>query len=333
MDAASSYVSLEEIPAALLKQTPWDKLTHWWQWPFSAHCLLPKIIHFILAKGFVLTLVGGGMRSLLTNPSQNLDDCLDFEIRHPTIKDPAWPAALKAFLQEVAAQFPGVVLQEHLYLSFSLTSPPGQLPAWQMDLTSPRLEHHTAVGRHGFTAQYFANLPYPQAWRRRDFTINALGVECGLIQNEARPYFRLVDPFQGWRDWQAKKLNIISEDFYQDPVRFLRFGRWWAQGWRPGPRCLEKGRMDLSSLSKVLLEREACKGDFLGIMATWISLGLTWEVKWPQWPIFSWPWARWQAQAQEQGIKIVNLAQAAQFLAKVDPAMAAEFAQFWQARS
>ena len=335
MDA--SYASLEEIPALLLGQSPWDQVTRWWQWPFRSGALPLAIMKFILAKGFILTLVGGGMRSLLTDPTSPLDKVLDFEIRHPAIEEQAWPPALRALMQEVATHFAPVVWHEHLYLSFTLTAAAGQTPFWQMDFTSPRLEHHTAVGRRGFTAQYLANLPYAQAWQRRDFTINAMGVECCMKHpspaegpQELRPSFRLIDPFQGLRDWHNKQLNIISEDFYQDPVRFLRFGRWWEQGWRPGARSLAVGRMDLTSLSKFLLGREALKGNFFGTMATFKDLGQSWQVKWPTWPIFTWPWEKWHAAAQAAGIKISQVATAAQFLAKVDPAQAAEFARFWE---
>jgi len=58
---------------------------------------------------------------------------------------------------------------------------------------------------------------------RRDFTINALAVELGMVP-------RLIDPFHGREDLQSRRIRIISEkNIEDDPLRILRAVRFAVQ--------------------------------------------------------------------------------------------------------
>jgi hypothetical protein len=237
-------------------------------------------------------------------------------------------------MNQLPKVFPAAVVQEHFYLSFQIRAAVNDAGPWQIDITSPRLEQHHAAAHRGLAAQYFPDLPYAQAWRRRDFTINAMGVEYRRTMTKTRTgkrkeqqAYRLIDPFNGWGDWQQKKLNIISEDFYQDPVRFLRFCRWLEQGFTAGERSVAQGRMDLSLLSKQLLGREALKGNFFALMAAFIKWGKAWQVKWPAWPIGDWPWERWAAINDRP---FSTIAAAAKTIWECDPAWGQRFWEFWE---
>lgn len=89
--------------------------------------------------------------------------------------------------------------------------------SWQVELTYPRIEIFTGEkGHSNFTATYVRDSNYTQGFKRRDFTINAILFE---------KYFeevRLIDPLNGIEHLKEKNLVPCSEDFIQDPVRFLR---------------------------------------------------------------------------------------------------------------
>ena len=60
---------------------------------------------------------------------------------------------------------------------------------------------------------------------RRDFTINAMAMAIG-----AQRFGELVDPFEGWRDLQARRLRVLhAESFRDDPTRMLRAARFAAR--------------------------------------------------------------------------------------------------------
>ncbi|MGB8367197.1 MAG: hypothetical protein WCD44_02455, partial [Candidatus Babeliales bacterium] len=58
-------------------------------------------------------------------------------------------------------------------------------------------------------------LPFKDAFRRRDLTINAMGID--IISSE------LIDPFNGLNDLRKKLLRTPDPQFFiQDPLRFYR---------------------------------------------------------------------------------------------------------------
>ncbi|HSM28687.1 MAG TPA: multifunctional CCA tRNA nucleotidyl transferase/2'3'-cyclic phosphodiesterase/2'nucleotidase/phosphatase, partial [Thioalkalivibrio sp.] len=83
-----------------------------------------------------------------------------------------------------------------------------------------RTERKTARGYHGFAFHADPEVTLEQDLARRDLTINAIAEgEDG----------RLIDPFDGQQDLDARVLRHVSPAFAEDPVRLLRLARLAAQ--------------------------------------------------------------------------------------------------------
>lgn len=83
-----------------------------------------------------------------------------------------------------------------------------------------RTERKSGRGYAGFTFDTSANVTLEEDLRRRDLTINAMAEDASG---------RLVDPFGGARDLEARALRHVSEAFVEDPVRLLRVARFAAR--------------------------------------------------------------------------------------------------------
>ena len=82
------------------------------------------------------------------------------------------------------------------------------------DFSFPRTESKTGVGHKAFSVQTNPNLSFEEAALRRDFTINAMGMEL--------PNLELIDPYNGRKDLENKILRHVSEAFAEDSLRVLR---------------------------------------------------------------------------------------------------------------
>ena len=83
-----------------------------------------------------------------------------------------------------------------------------------------RTERKSARGHAGFTVHADPSVKLEDDLRRRDFTINAI----------ARDHSgRLVDPFGGARDIEARVLRHVGDAFVEDPLRVLRAARFMAR--------------------------------------------------------------------------------------------------------
>jgi len=86
---------------------------------------------------------------------------------------------------------------------------------YSIDFSPPRTESKSGFGHKGFELEWFSDLDFSTAARRRDFTINAIGYDP-LTHT-------LLDPFGGVEDLKAKRLKCVdSETFIDDPLRVLR---------------------------------------------------------------------------------------------------------------
>ena len=83
-----------------------------------------------------------------------------------------------------------------------------------------RTERKSAPGYHGFTFHADPSVTIEQDLLRRDLTVNA------MAQDEDG---RLVDPYGGRRDLQARVFRHVSDAFVEDPVRLLRLARLTAR--------------------------------------------------------------------------------------------------------
>ncbi len=102
---------------------------------------------------------------------------------------------------------------------FGRVEPVGQsFPVYKVgpvDVALPRRESKTDRGHRGFTVEGDPFMSFVEAARRRDFTINAIGLDP--VTGE------LADPFGGRGDLEARRLRVVDPDrFGDDSLRVLR---------------------------------------------------------------------------------------------------------------
>ncbi len=83
-----------------------------------------------------------------------------------------------------------------------------------------RTERKSAPGYHGFSFHADPSVTLEDDLARRDLTINAMAQAADG---------RIVDPFGGRRDLEARVLRHVSPAFAEDPVRLLRLARFAAR--------------------------------------------------------------------------------------------------------
>jgi tRNA nucleotidyltransferase (CCA-adding enzyme) len=83
-----------------------------------------------------------------------------------------------------------------------------------------RQERKVAPGYHGFTTVFSPDVTLEEDLKRRDLTINAMAEAADG---------RIVDPYGGQRDLEARLLRHVSDAFVEDPVRVLRVARFAAR--------------------------------------------------------------------------------------------------------
>lgn len=79
-----------------------------------------------------------------------------------------------------------------------------------------RTERKSGHGYSGFVFDTNSNVTIEEDLERRDLTINAIAED---------EYGTLIDPFDGQKDIQNKKLRHVSDAFSEDPLRVLRLAR------------------------------------------------------------------------------------------------------------
>lgn len=83
-----------------------------------------------------------------------------------------------------------------------------------LDFSFPRTENKIGQGHRGFLVQTHLHLSFAEAALRRDFTINAMGMEL--------PALTLCDPYHGCDDLKRGILRHVSPAFSEDSLRILR---------------------------------------------------------------------------------------------------------------
>lgn len=168
-----------------------------------------EVLALLSAEGYVPTLVGGTVRDFILHQSVGRD--WDVELRHPTIsfnKD-SWKNLGRDLTKFGKVSF----------LSYEII----RLDAKdvQYEFSPPRKETFYAdwesSGHSNFDADYDLKLPFEKAIQRRDFTINAMG-----IQFNSQKEIEFLDPANGLIHLYDKLLHHVSDDFKKDPVRFVR---------------------------------------------------------------------------------------------------------------
>ncbi|MGQ9658942.1 MAG: multifunctional CCA addition/repair protein [Thermochromatium sp.] len=110
-------------------------------------------------------------------------------------------------------------------------------PETQEEYALARTERKTAPGYRGFQFQSHPSVTLEEDLRRRDLTINAMAMDAEG---------RLIDPYGGLADLEARILRHVSPAFVEDPVRILRLARLAARfaalGFRIAEETLELAR-------------------------------------------------------------------------------------------
>ena len=83
-----------------------------------------------------------------------------------------------------------------------------------------RTERKTGPGYRGFEVRYSPDVTLEDDLKRRDLTINAIARDADG---------RLIDPYGGRADIEARRLRHVSDAFNEDPVRILRVARFLAR--------------------------------------------------------------------------------------------------------
>ena len=152
-------------------------------------------------KGY---LVGGSVRDFLLTKAFPRD--FDIEISRP----------LKLSIREKLETLPFGILRM-------------KEKNFEMTFSPPRREIYEGLGPFGhgdFRAEIDFDLYPEHSFKRRDLTINALGLAFDFDKGEE---FTLVDPFGGLKDLEQRIACGCSEMFTLDPVRFTRLIRFCLQ--------------------------------------------------------------------------------------------------------
>ena len=207
---------------------------------------LKAFLYQIEGLGARLCLVGGGPRDFLM--SQVLSNDLDFEVRGLEI------SKIKSYLKSKQINF--------TELPYDITRV--EVLGFDVEFSSPRLENPLLDNKshHHFEAILDKNLAYDRAFSRRDFTLNAIGIEFDFANDTAK----IVDPFNGVSDLENKTLREISDYFFLDSVRFLRLVRFHVKcGFKISDSIKNQmGLFDLSDLSLHHFKEEMRKSKAAG---------------------------------------------------------------------
>lgn len=105
-------------------------------------------------------------------------------------------------------------------------------PETREEYALARTERKSAPGYRGFVIHAAPDVTLEQDLARRDLTINAIALPADKIGASDRldvDPAELIDPFDGQRDLQEKRLRHVTDAFREDPVRILRVARFAAR--------------------------------------------------------------------------------------------------------
>lgn len=104
-----------------------------------------------------------------------------------------------------------------------------------------RTERKSAPGYYGFECKFDPAVTLEDDLLRRDLTINAMAMDMDG---------QLIDPYQGQKDLQEKRLRHVSPAFAEDPVRVLRVARFAARYHYLGFRLDDETRLLMYQMVK-----------------------------------------------------------------------------------
>jgi tRNA nucleotidyltransferase (CCA-adding enzyme) len=117
-----------------------------------------------------------------------------------------------------------------------------------IDVSLPRRERKVGQGHRGFEVDHDQSMSFAEAALRRDFTINAIGIDLGTGE--------LLDPWGGVTDLDACIIRHVSDAFGEDPLRVLRACQFSARfGFAIAEETLDKCRSLRGELATLSTER------------------------------------------------------------------------------
>ena len=141
-------------------------------------------------------LVGGWVRDALLGK-----DCRDYDVEvYDLTQDELVPILKKYGRTNLVGKAFGVI---HLAMK-----------GLSLDFSFPRTESIVGYGHRGFVVHTDEKLSFKEAALRRDFTINAMGMEL--------PELTLCDPYGGIDDLKKGLLRHVGPAFVEDSLRILR---------------------------------------------------------------------------------------------------------------
>ena len=141
-------------------------------------------------------LVGGWVRDALLGK-----DCRDYDVEvYDLTQDELVPILKKYGRTNLVGKAFGVI---HLAMK-----------GLSLDFSFPRTESKVGYGHRGFVVHTDEKLSFKEAALRRDFTINAMGMEL--------PELTLCDPYGGIDDLKKGLLRHVGPAFVEDSLRILR---------------------------------------------------------------------------------------------------------------
>lgn len=210
----------------------------------------PALMSELTYYGFIPTLVGGVVRDYIREEKLGTD--WDIELSHETLsfnKD-LWKSLGKGLSKVGRTSF----------LTYDVIRV--EVEGYQIEFSPPRIEHFeehlSGAGHRNFSVEFDFKLPFEKAVKRRDFTINAMGLRIRNLKE-----MEFLDPLDGLRHLREGTLHPTGREFHKDPVRFLRAIRFARKyGFKPDGELLEIMKsMDVSGLSSSYLWTEMQKSN------------------------------------------------------------------------
>lgn len=169
-----------------------------------------ELVSELTKQGFIPVLIGGSVRDFLL--SGNLGNDWDIELYHESL------AFNRNHWKDFGKSLSG--FGRISFLPYDIIRL--EMNSHQLEFSPPRSEvfQEALKGHSNFEAEFNFKLPFEEAVKRRDFTINAMGIKFFSQKN-----FQLLDPLNGLLHLRDKVLHFAGPDFAKDPVRFLRAHR------------------------------------------------------------------------------------------------------------
>ncbi|MBT7608865.1 MAG: hypothetical protein HN576_03860 [Bacteriovoracaceae bacterium] len=210
-----------------------------------------SLINLIMDQGFELTLVGGSVRDFAI--CEEMSDDFDFELRdNNSIGHEEFLSKYKKLINYLECNH-NVICEPLPFLISRL-----KYNDCEIELSIPRLENYketqNAKKHRDFGVDFDSRLIHKDAFLRRDFTINSLGIhfqEKCLFENAV-----FIDPQGGLEDLSQGKLKTCNPDFNSDPVRFLRMIRFHLRFGFELDDSLKVGTFNLQKLTFYYIEKE-----------------------------------------------------------------------------